>query len=50
MFGDITTNPYHLETIIRSDMTKALKSLVPALLDETQIAIQEALKTPQIGS
>ena len=46
MFGDITTHPYHLETIIRSDLTKALTSLVPALLDEVQMALPEALKMP----
>ncbi|KAJ7658499.1 cytochrome P450 [Mycena rosella] len=44
MFGDITTNPYHLETIIRSDLTKALRSLVPEMLEETQMAIPEYLK------
>nr|GAT47959.1 predicted protein [Mycena chlorophos] len=41
MFGDITTNPYHLETIIRSDLTKALRSLVPEMLEEAQLAIPE---------
>ncbi|KAJ7454983.1 cytochrome P450 [Mycena galericulata] len=44
MFGDITTNPYHLETIIRSDLTKALRSLVPEMLEEAQLAIPEHLK------
>lgn len=44
MFGDITTNPYHLETIIRSDLTKALKSLVPEMLEEVQLALPEKLK------
>ncbi|KAJ6578774.1 cytochrome P450 [Mycena vulgaris] len=46
MFGDITTNPYHLETIIRSDLTKALRSLVPEMLEEAQMAIPEHLKIP----
>ncbi|KAJ7042979.1 cytochrome P450 [Mycena alexandri] len=46
MFGDITTNPYHLETIIRSDLTKALRSLVPELLEEAQLAIHNHLKIP----
>ncbi|KAJ6625979.1 cytochrome P450 [Mycena sp. CBHHK59/15] len=44
MFGDITTNPYHLETIIRSDLTKALRSLVPEMLEEAQLAIPEHIK------
>ncbi|KAJ7092456.1 cytochrome P450 [Mycena belliarum] len=44
MFGDITTNPYHLETIIRSDLTKALRSLVPEMLEEARMAIPEHLK------
>ncbi|KAJ7666786.1 cytochrome P450 [Mycena polygramma] len=44
MFGDITSNPYHLETIIRSDLTKALRSLVPEMLEETQMAIPDHLK------
>ncbi|KAJ7203631.1 cytochrome P450, partial [Mycena pura] len=39
MFGDITTDPYHLETLIRSDLTKALKSLVPEIREEAQLAI-----------
>ncbi|KAJ7092474.1 cytochrome P450 [Mycena belliarum] len=44
MFGDITTNPYHLETIIRSDMTRALRSLVPEMLEEARMAIPEHVK------
>ncbi|KAJ7271125.1 cytochrome P450 [Mycena rebaudengoi] len=44
MFGDITSNPYHLETIIRSDLTKALRSLVPEMLEEVQLALPEHLK------
>ncbi|KAJ7730245.1 cytochrome P450 [Mycena maculata] len=44
MFGDITTNPYHLETIIRSDLTKALRSLVPEMLEEARLAIPEHLQ------
>ncbi|KAF8202596.1 cytochrome P450 [Mycena galopus ATCC 62051] len=44
MFGDITTNPYHLETIIRSDLTKALRSLVPEMLEEAQLAIPDHIK------
>ncbi|THU95306.1 cytochrome P450 [Dendrothele bispora CBS 962.96] len=43
MFGDITSNPYHLETIIRSDLTKALKSLVPEMLEEAQLVIPEKI-------
>ncbi|KAJ7054678.1 hypothetical protein C8F01DRAFT_481817 [Mycena amicta] len=41
MFGNITANPYHLITIIRSDLTKALRSLVPGMLEEAQLAIPE---------
>ncbi|KAF5366226.1 hypothetical protein D9758_005803 [Tetrapyrgos nigripes] len=47
MFGDITSNPYHLETIIRSDLTKDLKSLVPEMLEEAQLAITQKLNIPQ---
>ncbi|CAL1703343.1 unnamed protein product [Somion occarium] len=42
-FGDFASNPYHLETILRSDLTKALKSLTPDLLEEAQLAIPETL-------
>jgi hypothetical protein len=44
IFGDITTNPYHLETILRSDLTKALTGLVPEILDEAQQAISEVFQ------
>ncbi|KAJ7457038.1 cytochrome P450 [Mycena latifolia] len=50
MFGDITSNPYHLETIIRSDLTKALRSLVPEMLEEAQMAIPEHLKITGSGN
>lgn len=45
MFGDIISNPYHLETILRSDLTKALTSLVPEVLEETQLALPDILQT-----
>ncbi|KAH8824883.1 cytochrome P450 [Flagelloscypha sp. PMI_526] len=44
-FGDITSNPYHLETILRSDLTKALKRLTPDLLDEVKTAVPRIIPT-----
>ncbi|KAJ7025238.1 cytochrome P450 [Mycena alexandri] len=46
MFGDIVSNPYHVGALIRSDLTKALRSLVPEMLEEAQLAIPETLKIP----
>ncbi|KAJ7836200.1 cytochrome P450 [Mycena leptocephala] len=46
MFGDIVSNPYHVGALIRSDLTKALRSLVPEILEEAQLAIPERLKIP----
>lgn len=46
MFGDIVSNPYHVGALIRSDLTKALRSLVPEMLEEAQLAIPESLKIP----
>ncbi|KIJ52716.1 hypothetical protein M422DRAFT_156013 [Sphaerobolus stellatus SS14] len=42
--SDIITHPYHLETI------KTLTSLVPAVIDEVQLAVPEAFKVPESGS
>ncbi|KAF7328279.1 Ent-kaurene oxidase [Mycena venus] len=44
MFGDIVSNPYHIGALIRSDLTKALRSIVPEILEEAQLAIPEKLK------
>ncbi|KAF7297356.1 hypothetical protein MIND_00969100 [Mycena indigotica] len=42
MFGNhLTDHPYHLETIIRSDLTKSLHSLVPEMHEEAQLAIPD---------
>ncbi|KAJ6468009.1 cytochrome P450 [Mycena vitilis] len=46
MFGDIVSNPYHIGALIRSDLTKAMRSLVPEILEEAQMAIPEKLKIP----
>ncbi|KAJ6585923.1 cytochrome P450 [Mycena capillaripes] len=46
MFGDIVSNPYHIGALIRSDLTKALRSIVPEILEEAQLAIPEKLKIP----
>ncbi|KAJ7648219.1 cytochrome P450, partial [Mycena polygramma] len=37
-------NPYHIGALIRSDLTKAMRSLVPEILEEAQMAIPEKLK------
>ncbi|KAF8180968.1 hypothetical protein K438DRAFT_1976418 [Mycena galopus ATCC 62051] len=44
MFGDIVSNPYHIGALIRSGLIKALRSLVPEILEEAQLAIPENLK------
>ncbi|KAJ7112121.1 cytochrome P450 [Mycena epipterygia] len=46
MFGDIVSNPYHIGALIRSDLTKALRSLVPEMLEEAQLAMPDTLKIP----
>ncbi|KAJ7727345.1 cytochrome P450 [Mycena olivaceomarginata] len=46
MFGDIVSNPYHVGALIRSDLTKSLRSLVPEILEEAQLAIPDVLNIP----
>jgi hypothetical protein len=46
MFGDIVSNPYHVGALIRSDLTKSLRSLVPEMFEEAQLAIPDVLNIP----
>ncbi|KAJ6528398.1 cytochrome P450 [Mycena sp. CBHHK59/15] len=38
------TNQYHIGPVLKTDLTRALQSLVPEILEETQLAIPEHLK------
>jgi len=42
-------NPYHV-SVVRTDLTRAISSLIPDILDETTLAVAETLKLPADSS
>ncbi|KAJ7442452.1 cytochrome P450 [Mycena latifolia] len=44
MFGEvIMTNQYHIGPVLKTDLTRALKTLVPEMLEEIQLAVPKHL-------
>ena len=42
-------NPYHV-SVVRTDLTRAISSLIPDILDETTLAVAETLQLPADSS
>lgn len=49
MFNEIVHDGYHVDTVLRSDLTKALTMLVPEVLEETKVTLPEVFKTQDTG-